>query len=424
MWRKLIFFCLFVISLLCLSAWSIGAEEPTAGSCGTEITWTFDPEAGTLTLEGTGKMEHHSAREDVPWDAYRSQIKSVIVSDHITEISDFAFADCVQLQSMNTVLKGYFFLPESLIHIGEEAFRNCDSMNVIDVNNRLETVGAYAFADCDGLIEMYFPDSLQAFEDGVFYNCSKLMQVHLGWSSISEIPDKSFYNCSMFYRLFYPATLKKLGAYSFANSNIELLSALEKITIEEIGDYAFQNIDTTSFIFPESAQKIGVGVLSGATRVSYVDLPPNITEIPKIAFENCSNLNNIIIYSDVKTVGENAFTGCEALSLINYSGNEEDFQKIQGLHLESNSALLKAEIEYGYVVDSALNDTKEPETSVTSHDSVKQTNTKAKIKSFHMITITGLILANLFLGCLLYFLIKKQKHGGIKNEPQNDSSMD
>ena len=35
-------------------------EAPTSGTCGENLTWNFDEATGTLTIEGSGRMEDYS----------------------------------------------------------------------------------------------------------------------------------------------------------------------------------------------------------------------------------------------------------------------------------------------------------------------------------------------------------------------------
>ena len=35
-------------------------ETPTSGTCGENLTWNFDEATGTLTIEGSGRMEDYS----------------------------------------------------------------------------------------------------------------------------------------------------------------------------------------------------------------------------------------------------------------------------------------------------------------------------------------------------------------------------
>lgn len=79
--------------ILCAVPTVVFAEETAAasGTWGDNLAWTL-AEDGTLTISGEGEMAdaHHS---DYPWYEFRSEIKTIVISDGITYISYEAFKD-------------------------------------------------------------------------------------------------------------------------------------------------------------------------------------------------------------------------------------------------------------------------------------------------------------------------------------------
>jgi len=72
------------------------APVVASGTCGENLTWTLD-ETGLLTISGEGNMADYSSSASVPWNDYRSSIKTVVMEEGVTSISDFAFSDCSSL---------------------------------------------------------------------------------------------------------------------------------------------------------------------------------------------------------------------------------------------------------------------------------------------------------------------------------------
>lgn len=338
---KLYVFFFFTILFLFVFSIAVAADN----ACGEDVSWTFEPTNGILTISGNGEMNEYFGEEDVPWHTVRSQIRVVYISDGITTICNDAFSGCVNLSSMNTVVEGNFYLPEELLSVGNKAFYECTKMRQIVIGNHLKTVGAYAFSGCNRLINIYFPDSLEAIGEGAFYSCHALAKVHLGWSTISEIPEKAFYECRRLGDLIYPKTLKKLGAYSFSYSNISSFLALELESIEEIGEYAFEYSIGGAILLPSSIKKVGLGAFANSR---IYDMNWHLDYIPEDAFKNCSNLHLLFFYNSLNVIGNHAFEGCHEIDQIYYPRSQEEFDKIEGIHSNSNAVLFDADIQYEY----------------------------------------------------------------------------
>ena len=63
----------------------------TSGTCGSNLSWSYDD--GTLTISGSGKMYNFTDLNDVPWKDVRYTINTVVLSDKMTSIGNYAFAD-------------------------------------------------------------------------------------------------------------------------------------------------------------------------------------------------------------------------------------------------------------------------------------------------------------------------------------------
>ena len=74
----------------------------TSGTCGDNLTWSFDSETGTLTISGTGAMADWWSIPR-PWDGISSQIKQVIIGYGVTRIGASAFNNgtCDAYSSLN-----------------------------------------------------------------------------------------------------------------------------------------------------------------------------------------------------------------------------------------------------------------------------------------------------------------------------------
>ncbi len=64
-------------------------------ACGTSMKWSFAD--GVLTLSGSGTMTSYK-QGYFPWEGVKDEIKTLVISKDITEISSYAFADCNNLK--------------------------------------------------------------------------------------------------------------------------------------------------------------------------------------------------------------------------------------------------------------------------------------------------------------------------------------
>ncbi len=107
----------------------------TSGSC----TLTLD-DAGTLTVSGNGAMDNYTDEygdKIVPWYDVRNSVTSVVISDGVTEIGDYAFFNFDNLTSLS--------IADTVTNIGESAFSNCDSLKRITIPTSITSIGSNAF---------------------------------------------------------------------------------------------------------------------------------------------------------------------------------------------------------------------------------------------------------------------------------------
>ena len=163
------------------------AAEVTSGQCGSNLTWSYDPEDKTLTIDGSGDMWDYETdgrgafNEGVdpdkvaPW-AYLD-FDSLVLGENVTSIGDYAFAytsmqwfpvwDEMKLKSIgvgafnHTNLRG-FYAPESLRIIEDHAFSgHYECLEFVELNDGLEYIGDGAFIDDFMLEEVVVPDSVK-----------------------------------------------------------------------------------------------------------------------------------------------------------------------------------------------------------------------------------------------------------------------
>ncbi|MBQ8453540.1 MAG: leucine-rich repeat protein [Prevotella sp.] len=162
-----------------------GVEEMPGGSCGPNLTWTYDTDTRHLTITGTGEMNNSGNERSKPWYSYQWDITSVSLPYGLTRIGSHAFSNCSALATIN--------IPESVTSIGRCAFIGCRSLNAINLPDGL-TVIDYCFAGCSALTSVTLPPHVTYISEA-FTRCSALTTVKalmtepctLGKDAFSEI---------------------------------------------------------------------------------------------------------------------------------------------------------------------------------------------------------------------------------------------
>ena len=258
-------------------------EAPViSGTCGDNLTWSFDKSTGTLEISGTGDMCTWSS--NVPWRDYGYAITTVIINNGVTSIGYYAFFDCVSLTNIT--------IPSSITDIGRNAFSGCRSLTNITIPNGVTCIGDGAFSNCNGLTDIAIPDSVIGIDSWAFSECSGLTNITIP-NGVTCIDDGTFSGCS----------------------------GLTNITIPDgvtsIGDHAFQSCSNLTIVtIPDSVMSIGSYAFSYCSSLTSVTIGNGVTSIGDEAFRDCNSLTDIIIPDSVTNIGYYAFYDCISLAKI------------------------------------------------------------------------------------------------------------
>ena len=194
---------------------AIGWEEFTnikthsiSGKCGDDLYWSLNPASGELDITGTGAM-YDFTMAGSSWFAHRAFIKRVNVEDGATYIGNNAFRNCKSMQyiglpasitSMGSSifgtgtgqLKDYSYagtLEEWLAidfsgHTGNPTYATRGKPNIegsyvteIVIPEGYTTVKPYVFTYCQGLKTLSLPGTLTSLQSGCFYYCDGLTDI-------------------------------------------------------------------------------------------------------------------------------------------------------------------------------------------------------------------------------------------------------
>ena len=124
-----------------------------------------------------------------------SDMTSYTIPKNCTTIHDYAFRNCVKLESLT--------IGDHVVEIGDGAFYGCEKLKSVTLGAPVEYLGYTVFSKCVALEEIVIPEGVKTIgyvlEDGEcgssFAECTALKRVVLP-KSITNIYASSFYECT------------------------------------------------------------------------------------------------------------------------------------------------------------------------------------------------------------------------------------
>lgn len=200
----------------------------TSGTCGENLTWTFDELTGKLTISGTGAMDNYSSGSR-PWEGYEDNIRVVIINDGITSIGSLAFNWCVNLTSVS--------ISDSVTSIGDSAFRFCTSLSKVTIPNSVTLIGDSVFMGCDCLTEVIIPESVTAIGNSVFFYCENLTSITIP-NSVKSIGNSAFLHCESLTNIIIPDSVVSIGDSAFlCCESLTSITISNSVTLIEYGAF-------------------------------------------------------------------------------------------------------------------------------------------------------------------------------------------
>ena len=118
---------------------------------------------------------------------FDSNIKSIKLPNSVTNIGNYAFAECRSLTSVT--------IPNSVTNIGEGVFNACSSLTSVTIPNSVTSIGGTAFGFCSNLTSVTIPNSVESIGYRAFWECSSLTSVTIP-NSVTIIENYAFSGCT------------------------------------------------------------------------------------------------------------------------------------------------------------------------------------------------------------------------------------
>ena len=287
------------------------------------------------TIENNGK--NYKVVSIGPESFYKCNVKTVSIADGIERIEDRAFSwEHDEGSPLNSIT-----FPDTLISIGDEAFRNCKSLKTVDLPGSLRYIGFEAFRD-SSLTSAYIPNSVNYVGGGAFYCCYDLKSARLS-QSMTEIPERMFGYCSHLTSIAIPDRVTEIGSSAFYKCGLTSVDFNEVETIEREAFYGCTDLKS---IDADEVRIIDNEAFYGCTSLKSIDFD-EIQSIGYRSFGKCTSLDYVVFSESLRNLGEDSFRGCTSLSGAYFEGtmpaigdnafkNADDDFKVH--YLKSNAA--------------------------------------------------------------------------------------
>jgi len=224
------------------------------GTCGDNLTWSYNTESHALVIEGSGAMYNYGGynEDERPWETVASSITSLSLPDGLTSIGRNAFIGCGSLTHIdipnsvtsigNLAFQGCYnlvtaYIGNGVTSIGYYAFRYCQNLTSIDIPNSVTSIGGGAFAYCYGLTSIEIPNGVTNIEEAAFMRCDNLTSVIIG-NSVTSIKLEAFEGCDNLTSVIIGNSVISIESESFSGCS-SLTSVTIPSSVTSIGEWAF-----------------------------------------------------------------------------------------------------------------------------------------------------------------------------------------
>lgn len=352
---------------------------------------TYD-EAAAVTSIGTlfkgkeittfNELQYFTGLTSISAEAFaNSTLSSIILPGSVVSIGANAFAYCNNLKNFN--------VPASVKTIGNGVLKSCAKLTAITVDaentnyvsslnslftkdhtkliqfpaynnytnvmipDGVTTIAPEAFLGASRLAVVSIYSSVKSIGENAFGNCTALNEVKVYWESPLAVPASTFSGVNvanakldvpMGTQALYEAaevwkdfgtTVEFSDQYTnlvFADSKVEAIcvsrwdsngdhkiNGVEAKAVTDLSDAFTGNTEITTFDelqYFTSLKTIGNNAFKGCTALTTITMPSSVTTIGESAFEGCENLNRPMLPVALVTIGKKAFYGCKTFNRV------------------------------------------------------------------------------------------------------------
>ena len=258
------------------------------------VLWSYDADAQTLTISGSGEMIDYATMTDCPWYDRRMTTTRLVISDAVTGIGDFAFFDYRFLPSAD--------IPASVKRVGKFAFAFCSSMKSLTIGSGVTSIDLNAFSDCTAATDVYCyadPTKLSWNDGGKNdFKTDGSTRCHVydasAWSGFSEAVNVSFAGDL----IGSDAPSRLLWSYDDAGTlTFSGTGDMKSLGFSSYYPWDGYKNDITNIVLGEGMTSIGFSAFYGCNSLTSVDIPASVTSLEGMTFAYCASLATVNVYA-------------------------------------------------------------------------------------------------------------------------------
>lgn len=133
---------------------------------------------------------------------YTGNDAEVVIPNSVTCIGNEAFKECNSIMSVT--------IPEGVTSIEDSAFFFCHNLEKIKIPNSVQNIGWGAFISCSSLERIKIPEGVMTIEADTFDGCSKIESINIP-DSVTSIGKRAFNRCTSLKSVTIPESVTFIG---------------------------------------------------------------------------------------------------------------------------------------------------------------------------------------------------------------------
>lgn len=255
------------------------------------------------------------------WFTGSTSLLSVSLGKNVQTIGNEAFKDCQTLATTN--------FSEGLVSVGNKAFYSCRELQAALLPSTVNSIGEGAFQHCSNMKKVNIPEGVTLIQNLTFNNCG-ITSLTIP-STVTDIHFHAFSSCVNLEEIIIPETVKFIGQYVFAHC-----TSVKHISIPD-SNLEFQIDDNNVFFECTGLETVDIdkrevkGWFKGNTSLKTVNFGIHVSQIEAEAFYGCTGLTSVYIPRFVEEIGTAAFGGCTGITSFDVAEENSYYCSQDGL---------------------------------------------------------------------------------------------